>query len=303
MSIEYMNLVWKSNLEIEPSDKFILLTLANCCDHEGSCFPSIFYLSQMTGYSESTVHRSLNRLTKLEIIKKDNQIRKNGSATSNKYWILIHIEALMAESNTVTMTPPPVTMTPPPCHHDTPYIHHLDPSIETKQKEKLKKEKVSVASAPASENIISTNAKSDPAFLKKTGILVNILETDKILEVTNKTLISILFKALWDSYPKEGRKASNKAMASFLKINPTDGSSEFILERLEAQKNEKALCAKKGVFCASWRHITTWINQRGWEDEILTDEEIERLAREEAQKRGKFYKCERSKVAPELRGR
>lgn len=132
MSIEFMNNVWKLNLE--PSVKFVFITLADCCDHQGQCFPSIRFISERTGYSESTVHRAISDLEEKEYLKKEKQVRKNGSDSTNKYTII----------NTYTpptMTPTTPTMTPPGSQDETPYNHHLDPSSDPKTKKTNKKEK------------------------------------------------------------------------------------------------------------------------------------------------------------------
>lgn len=243
MSIEYMNNAWK--LKLEPSVKFIFITLADCCDHQGQCFPSIRFISQRTGFSESTVHRAISDLEEMGFLKREKQVRKNGSDSTNKYTIIN-----ACPPPTVTPTPP--TVTPPGSHHDTPYNHHLDPSSIKNKKTKTKKEKIDVAIAPCeSEN-------------------------------------DVLFEKLYEDYPKEGRKSHTEAKAVFSKVDLSKDTPDKISSSLEAQKREKELHAQYGLFRPRFKDIASWIRKKRWLDPVLTEQEIRKLAQDQARMSGKI---------------
>lgn len=126
MAIEYMTAIWK--LKLDPTIKFIFITLADCANHEGECFPSISYLCSRTGYHERTVQKAILKLVELNYLDSDKQLRKNGSSTVNKYKII-------GVFQDVRETPYPGPVPPPPRSTTTPYNHHLDPSLESKEKD------------------------------------------------------------------------------------------------------------------------------------------------------------------------
>lgn len=71
MSVHWMSWVWESG-PCDPVDRYILLKLADNADQEGRCFPSMSDISVKTCYSESTIRRAIQNLSKggwLTVIK------------------------------------------------------------------------------------------------------------------------------------------------------------------------------------------------------------------------------------------
>ena len=60
MSYKATNWAWELGLKMP--EKFVLVALADMADEKQSCYPGQATLSRMTGASESTVRRALNRL-------------------------------------------------------------------------------------------------------------------------------------------------------------------------------------------------------------------------------------------------
>jgi hypothetical protein len=60
MSIKLMTTVWQ--LELEPTDKLVLLALADNASDEGHCYPSVSTLVRKSNLNERTVQRVLSRL-------------------------------------------------------------------------------------------------------------------------------------------------------------------------------------------------------------------------------------------------
>jgi DNA-binding transcriptional ArsR family regulator len=81
-------LTWAFNLEgVKAGPKFVLVSLADYADEEGSCFPSVPKISRRTGFSQSAVRVHLDILLKLDLIHEQRRTRPNGSRTSNRYYL------------------------------------------------------------------------------------------------------------------------------------------------------------------------------------------------------------------------
>ena len=55
-----MSAVWDAN--IPPSEKLVLLALADCANDEGHCWPSAATLARKSGQGERTVRRAIQSL-------------------------------------------------------------------------------------------------------------------------------------------------------------------------------------------------------------------------------------------------
>jgi len=79
----------------------------------------------------------------------------------------------------------------------------------------------------------------------------------------NKTIISANFETFWKSYPKKMSKGD--AEKAFLKINPDESLLAVMLAKIKEalDKGYWSLDNKKFI-----PHPATWLNRRGWEDEI-----------------------------------
>jgi len=74
------------DLDLSPSDKLILILLANNANDEtGDCFPSQTYLAKRSGLSLSTVNRIIKRLETVSLIDVIPQYRDDGGRRSNRY--------------------------------------------------------------------------------------------------------------------------------------------------------------------------------------------------------------------------
>lgn len=76
---------WAFQQNLPPTDKFILVTLADHANPEGNCFPSVRRLAQLTGFDESTVRRSIAKLVELGLVERATQWTVTGRQTSNCY--------------------------------------------------------------------------------------------------------------------------------------------------------------------------------------------------------------------------
>jgi len=83
-------ITWAYSLDgLKSGAKFVLVTLANYADSEGSCFPGIGKIARQVSAGESTVRANLEVLKKAKLITEERRHRKDGSRSSNRYWLAV----------------------------------------------------------------------------------------------------------------------------------------------------------------------------------------------------------------------
>lgn len=70
------------------------------------------------------------------------------------------------------------------------------------------------------------------------------------------------FDALWQAYPREGRKAKQRARASWDRLRPEDELIAAMMRALDAAKRSELWRRGIGI-----PYVATWINQQRWTDE------------------------------------
>jgi hypothetical protein len=156
MSIHVMNSVWQNEDVSQHRELIVLLALADFCDDDGVCFPSVPKIAKKSRMSERNAQRIIHLLCGkkwLEVLTEGGC--RNGKNISNRYKILLGTEADPARGDNLSpgdkmpprgdratspggdkaMTPQGVTE---PCHPN----HHKEPSKETS---------TTTESAPATE--------------------------------------------------------------------------------------------------------------------------------------------------------
>jgi hypothetical protein len=96
MSVEAMNWAWKQALP--PSEKLLLMSLADHADERGECFPSKKSLSDRCSISLRTVIRLQQVLCDKGVLSITTRKRTNGSTTSNLY--LLHLDVFLKANTT-----------------------------------------------------------------------------------------------------------------------------------------------------------------------------------------------------------
>ena len=77
-----------ANSELPNRAKLVYVYLHDRCDKEMKTWPGINRIATDLSLSRSTVKRALNDLVKEGLIRKEPHFRENGSATSNRYYLL-----------------------------------------------------------------------------------------------------------------------------------------------------------------------------------------------------------------------
>lgn len=88
MANHYVNAV-KAHGALPATVKYIAWALADRANDTGTCWPSLKTLSSDTGYSVSTVKRSISTLKASGYLTIASRRRKDGSQTSNRYHLIL----------------------------------------------------------------------------------------------------------------------------------------------------------------------------------------------------------------------
>ena len=116
MSIRIMTNVWEHQ-GITPTQKLVLLALADWANDEGLCWPSIRRLADKSSLTSRCVQKTIRSLEDAELIK-----REEVSGKGNRYWITLPANDVHPRT---TFTPPmnEVHPTPEPRSPNTSYTH------------------------------------------------------------------------------------------------------------------------------------------------------------------------------------
>ena len=68
--------------------KAVYIYLYDRCNKEKKCWPSIKTIARELSFSQSTVRRAIQDLEKTKLVRKEFAYRKNGSHTSNRYYVV-----------------------------------------------------------------------------------------------------------------------------------------------------------------------------------------------------------------------
>jgi hypothetical protein len=96
-------------------------------------------------------------------------------------------------------------------------------------------------------------------------IYINTCSNDTANDISNESL----FEAFWTAYPKKKNKGS--AEKWFKNHKPTKELVDKMVEMIEKQKNTIDWKKNDGQFIP---YPSTWLNAKGWEDEIETNGKV-----------------------------
>jgi DNA-binding Lrp family transcriptional regulator len=74
MSIRIMSAIWE--IPLPPTEKLVLLALADAANDEGLCWPSIATIARKSGFSERSVQRSIRAAEGMGLITREEVIGK-----------------------------------------------------------------------------------------------------------------------------------------------------------------------------------------------------------------------------------
>ena len=104
MSVKAMS--WAFGINIDPVKKVILLSLADCADDNGRCFPGYALLAEKSSVCTKTVKRNVEKLEEFGLITKVNR-RKGKRYTSNEYHLQLDVTEPKTPANDGDSVSPP----------------------------------------------------------------------------------------------------------------------------------------------------------------------------------------------------
>jgi hypothetical protein len=138
--------------------------------------------------------------------------------------------------------------------------------------------KLSTWKSQYSTNVKSTNVEQ---LLHKRRRFTPQTETTPIKDNKDKRHLAIgfqnrnyssEFEKLWFNYPNGAGKAA--AFKAFKKVCPDDQKEgvmvDFFISRIGGQKAHKKHLSDKNEFVPGWPHLSTWLNNERWNDEVKT---------------------------------
>lgn len=82
MSVRIMSAIWEMG-QLSPTEKLVLLALADWSNDAGECWPSIARVAEKTGVGTRTVQRAIRKAEKEGIVKRDEVLGKGNRYTIN----------------------------------------------------------------------------------------------------------------------------------------------------------------------------------------------------------------------------
>lgn len=83
--MSFFGTIYKEDLP--PRAKTVYMYLKDRSNKDGECWPAVKTIAKDTSLSTSTVKRAIADLIRYDFLTKANRYRKNGSYTSNRYFI------------------------------------------------------------------------------------------------------------------------------------------------------------------------------------------------------------------------
>lgn len=152
MSFELTQKVIRNRLNISPCEKMVLAILADKIDHKGYCYPSFNTLAKLSGYSRSTIIRTIKSLILMQLIdvKKIPKVRNQYSISEKNLDLDIESakqKGLGSVMMTLELVPqghqPSTTVTPDKCHSDTLVTKVVDKAV-SKSSKVISKNKITI---------------------------------------------------------------------------------------------------------------------------------------------------------------
>lgn len=114
-------------------------------------------------------------------------------------------------------------------------------------------------------NSLSENAKKRWSMQMQCNSNANACAKHMPIEDENESIYNDAFNKFWEAYPK--KRSKGQAEKAFKKLKPDDLLLKTILDKIELLKLTDDWKKDKGQFIP---YPATWLNAKGWEDEIET---------------------------------
>jgi hypothetical protein len=218
MSIDASRWAWTQ--QITPSQKIVLLSLADRADEEGYCYPSVKRLELDCSMTRRTIQRNLSELEALKLIERKSRFTGSGQ-TSNDFFLIGIIDRhgetksqgnrsgrrKPVKSMDSDRTPPAPPVTPPRATSDTPPAPPVTPrtAIESSFNHKKKQQRTAEKTAkpkpissflPKSTLAITPDSEDDlkrknAIRIETIGVFIKKNKAEYLQQFNNKNYVVI----------------------------------------------------------------------------------------------------------------
>lgn len=244
-------LSWAFRLTLPPTDKLVLVALADRCGDAFTCFGSIKDTQARTGLSARAIQTAIGRLIARELVEVKQRWADNGRQRSNGYKLNV------VEKWSAAHAPSPADNdrgegayddTPVPAAGASPFLNrHLEPS-----QEEPSHEPPDAAGAAESDLFQGSGQAVLPTPTKPS--------TGKLTIVRAKEVYAPQFKAWYARYPR--KEKPKDALTAYAQAIVSDGATpEGMLRALERQRD--GLLEREVQYRplpASWLRTGSWAN-------------------------------------------
>ena len=244
MSTIIMSQCWP--LQISPTAKAVLISLADNANDQGHCWPSLSTIAMRTCFSERAVQNGIKWLEEHGLVKAN---RSNGRHTTyvvtpNGFQPPQEMHGLVDANPSTSFTPE--ADAPPQQMRHTPAADAGDP-------------RTTCVTPPQEVPTNRHRTVNEPSKNRQTGSA----EKPKTTKPKTAPAMAEGFDRFWTVYPRKDGKQD--ALKAWQKIKPDEALQAKILQALEAVKQTQQWLKDGGQFIP---HGATWLNKKRWQDEI-----------------------------------
>lgn len=245
MSVRAMSWAWSTPTDT-PSERLVLLALADHAGEDGECWPGSASLAAKTGLSEGSVRRYITRLDERGILEKvERRRRKDGTLGTWIYRLRLDVDFRADRPDPERTKAQRVTS-----GHQLPVVTSERTSAHqcaVDQRAPMRAHESSI-SEPSREPSPNTRASRSSQRPTEQAAEVSVREPDD-------------FDAWWSQYPRKTAKAN--AQRAWRKMKPADRAAA-----LEALGDHVRSWRLRGTATEYIPHPASWLNGRRWEDDL-----------------------------------
>lgn len=245
MSVRAMSWAWSTPTDT-PSERLVLLALADHAGEDGECWPGSASLAAKTGLSEGSVRRYITKLDERGILEKvERRRRKNGTLGTWIYRLRLDIDFSSSKELSGAAKPQRVTSgNRRPVATDEQENEHQC-AVGQRAPMRAHESSVTEPSREPSENTRAPRSSQTPT---EQAAEVSVREHDD-------------FDDWWQAYPRKTAKAN--AQRAWGKMKPADRTAA-----IEALGDHVRSWRLRGTAPEYIPHAASWLNGRRWEDDL-----------------------------------
>lgn len=242
-----------------PTDKLVLILMANHADENGVCWPSIGLIQQKTGLGRRTVYNCMKRLREAGHIEVVKWARPSGRQTSAT--VRLRFGRFVSMHQPIERLGAGVQQ-----------MHPNDRGVQEMHRRGAGDAQMrGAADAPESSTLKNLSEETPPNPQGGDGLfpedVIPLNEKPKPHKQKPTEEQTAAFEDAREAF--KGRKRGHDTEFADFRRKHKDWPTAVhqLLSAVNRLDEYRERCIEAGEFCAGWPHFSTWLNQRRWEDE------------------------------------